>query len=62
MKKVFSLLTVLIVAAWSQSCFKDHSVPIPEPTILKSDPFVNNLKAPIGLALDDKGKIRVTEA
>jgi len=62
MKKVFSLLTVLIVAFFSQSCFKDHAIPIQEPTVLKSDSFVNNLKAPIGMALDEKGNIWVTEA
>ena len=62
MKKVFCLLIVLVVAVWTQSCFKDHAIPTQEPTSFKSDPFVNNLKAPIGLALDDKGNIWVSEA
>jgi len=62
MKKLFLSLTVLVLALSSQSCFKDHAMPIQEPTTLKSDPFVSQLRAPIGLALDDKGNIWVTEA
>ena len=62
MKKSLFLLAVLVVVCYLQSCITDHAQPMTEPTTLKSDPFVSNLKAPIGLALDDKGNIWVTEA
>ncbi len=60
MKKAFLSLAVLVFC--SQSCITDHAQPISEPTTFKADPFVSNLKAPLGLALDDKGNIWVTEA
>ncbi|WP_090153882.1 ScyD/ScyE family protein [Dyadobacter soli] len=61
MKKVFLSLTFLVLALFAQNCVTDHIVPIPEPTNLTSNPFVSNLKAPIGIALDDNGNIWVTE-
>lgn len=62
MKKVILSLTVLALAICSISCVTDHAQPIEEPMSFQSAPFVSQLKAPIGIALDESGNIWVTEA
>ncbi|MEO6283053.1 MAG: ScyD/ScyE family protein [Dyadobacter sp.] len=62
MKKfIYSLPTLLTFLFFVLAC-TDHDSFVPEPEFLSSEPFVSGLKSPVGIALDDKGNIWVTEA
>jgi hypothetical protein len=58
MKKfLFSIATLAIAFS---SC-KKSDISVPDPTVLQSAAFASGLKTPIGMAIDDKGQIWVTE-
>ncbi|MCF2443333.1 ScyD/ScyE family protein [Dyadobacter sp. CY345] len=59
MKTIFFLLFVLVLSV--PSCI-DHMEPIPEAKSFSSSTIVSGLKAPVGIAVDDKGNLWVTEA
>jgi hypothetical protein len=62
MKKfIYSLSTLLTFLFFVLAC-TDHDSFVPEPEFFSSEPFVSGLQSPVGLALDDKGNIWVTEA
>ncbi|WP_159470161.1 ScyD/ScyE family protein [Dyadobacter sp. 3J3] len=62
MKKSYFLFPVLVFLFSVQSC-TDHDIdPTPEPQSLSSETIFSELKSPIGIAVDDKGNIWVTEA
>ena len=60
MKKIIYALSTLLIALVIWAC-TDHDVLIPDPESFTAEPFVEGLKSPVGLALDDKGNIWVTE-
>jgi hypothetical protein len=53
----FALMATMVVM---DAC-TDHAEPIPEPTQFSVSPFVNGLRAPIGMVIDDQGRFWVTE-
>ncbi|MCF0064649.1 ScyD/ScyE family protein [Dyadobacter chenwenxiniae] len=61
MKKLLLSIAVVISGLFIQAC-TDHTQPFPEPESFTSQAFVSGLKAPIGMAIDDKGNMWVTEA
>jgi glucose/arabinose dehydrogenase len=61
MKKLVLSIAVVLSGLFIQAC-TDHEQPFPEPTTFTSQPFVEGLKAPIGMAIDDNGNMWVTEA
>lgn len=61
MKKLLLLLNVLVLSLFIQAC-TDHKEPFPEPQSFSSEAFASGLKFPIGLAVDDKQNVWVTEA
>jgi hypothetical protein len=62
MKKLILSLSILALIVTFKSCVTDHPLPVSDPTKFTSEPFVNELQAPIGLEVDDKGNIWVSEA
>lgn len=61
MKKLFHSFTAFLICLTVFNC-QDHRLePIPEPTQFQVSNFVGGLKSPIGMAIDDKGQIWVTE-
>lgn len=61
MKKFIYSLSTLLTFLFVLAC-TDQESDIPEPESFSSEPFVTGLKSPVGLAMDDKGNIWVTEA
>lgn len=64
MKNQFSLLSALsftLLLGWVASC-NEKEEPVPEPEQLTATAFVEQLRAPIGFSLDNKGQLWVTEA
>ncbi|SDD82744.1 hypothetical protein SAMN04487996_102286 [Dyadobacter soli] len=64
MKKNFlSFFAFALIAATATflAC-TDHGEPVPEPTQLSVSPFVDGLRAPVGMVIDDQGRFWVTEA
>ena len=61
MKNLTSIFTILSLALIFIRC-TDHTEPYPEPQKFTATNFVNGLRSPIGMSLDEKGQIWVTEA
>lgn len=61
MKKLVLLVNVIIASMFIQAC-TDHVEPVAEPETFTSQPFVSELKYPIGLTVDDHSNVWVTEA
>lgn len=64
MKRPLILLTTLTF--FVAGCITDHVIPDPEPnnepTALVASPFVSGLQNPIGIVMDDRGRLFVTNA
>lgn len=63
MKKHFlSLIAFALMAGLvAIDACTDHGEPVPEPTQFSVSPFVSELRAPIGMVIDDQGRFWVTE-